>query len=444
MSDRSEVDPIKAYVDGCVAGKSGSTDLWPANRVLAHISPEDAGWVAGLVDGEGCIGLTAHKTAGDKDGSLRSHRFYPRCNIAGTSLAMLEEVQRVVGFGNIVKSGRCEGRKQGYVWHVPISHLKPFLQRITPILRLKKDQALLALVYLDWKEVGRDGGPGLPLEMVPYTIEVYHRMRSLNRRGTSVEEEIQFSMLEPKQADRTCSADGCEMRRYSHYRWCYRHWLQFKEPEIKNCEYCGKQMEKRHPRARFCNDRCMSAFSKDAVKGPDRKHRQSITEEQIQRAIEMLATGKYNQTSVAKILGVDRTSLGQILRGRARKDVKFELPDPDLLAKGNEIWKQQRLETGEGLRDATCDVCGKSFKALNSRMRLCGDPECLHKANNDRQNAKYAAKVAANPKGVKGHTEPRTLTCPICNNDFVSTHPMQIFCSLDCRGKARSQGRYRQ
>lgn len=54
---------------------------------------KDLGYLAGIIDGEGCLQL--------RDNHNKGRRFYPRITVKMTDLDVLQKCQRITGAGNI-------------------------------------------------------------------------------------------------------------------------------------------------------------------------------------------------------------------------------------------------------------------------------------------------------------------------------------------------------
>lgn len=92
-------------------------------------------YLAGLIDGEGCIGFTR----------TRQH-WHPRIIIANTSLELLQSIQRQ--FGGDIKPTRIHvGWKPGYNWRLGNSRCVLLLDRLSKYLRLKEPQARLTFLW---------------------------------------------------------------------------------------------------------------------------------------------------------------------------------------------------------------------------------------------------------------------------------------------------------
>ena len=96
-------------------------------------------WLAGFIDGEGCIRLDSEE-----------FNPQPRISVANTDRAVLEEIQRREG-GNVFDVGtpRRSNHKQGYEWRFySPTGIEALLTRLRPYFRVKSTEAWLMLEYL--------------------------------------------------------------------------------------------------------------------------------------------------------------------------------------------------------------------------------------------------------------------------------------------------------
>lgn len=107
------------------------------------MKPTDAAWAAGIVDGEGCIGIYRVVQTGYPG------RFAYRVTVTvgNTDPRMLERLRAVFG-GSLYTAKRSEtGRKPMWQWLVINADAVAMLKAIRPYLVVKGDQADVALRY---------------------------------------------------------------------------------------------------------------------------------------------------------------------------------------------------------------------------------------------------------------------------------------------------------
>lgn len=104
------------------------------------------GYLAGIIDGEGCISIFLHKY-GTKDGSSK---FTTNLEISIYQADDRLMKWLVFHYGGKFYRHDCDGASRpGYSWFAPRGKAREeFLLQVIPYLLLKKEQALLALQYL--------------------------------------------------------------------------------------------------------------------------------------------------------------------------------------------------------------------------------------------------------------------------------------------------------
>lgn len=135
---------------------------------------EDAIYLAGFFDGEGCISII-------NNGAY----FQLKAFVTLTDLALLEWCARATGLGRIYKvSNGTECHAPQWQWHCAGEETKILAKEILPYLKLKRNQALLAvgfpIIYHGGKPIKH------PLSRIGQAV-AYTRMRELNKRGPHAE-----------------------------------------------------------------------------------------------------------------------------------------------------------------------------------------------------------------------------------------------------------------
>mgnify|MGYP001241439435 CR=1 FL=1 len=95
-------------------------------------------YVAGLFDGEGCVNIWKHNDRG-----VMRHRL--RATLANTHKPFGEWLKRE--FGGSVTVYKSQQHKTLYTWSVYGKACARFLGQIIPYLRLKQDQAVVAIEF---------------------------------------------------------------------------------------------------------------------------------------------------------------------------------------------------------------------------------------------------------------------------------------------------------
>lgn len=146
-------------------------------------------YIAGILDGEGCIGIYHHKVTNRSNNLPNFESIIPRISITNTS-------KELVDYLLLTKLGRMKkyhynGRncKDRYDWEIssPIE-IKEFLLKIKDFLIVKKYQCELMLSFLEERVIMtkfRDSMGRIKKMDITTTTNWYYyeRMKRLNKRG---------------------------------------------------------------------------------------------------------------------------------------------------------------------------------------------------------------------------------------------------------------------
>ena len=105
----------------------------------------DLAYIAGIVDGEGYIGITAdHHKRG-----RRSYRL--RVTVTNTEIWLINHLKFAVGGGLVILKNPSVHRQQCWQWQIGDRKAGEFLKLILPYLHLKKPQAELGIKFQEAK-----------------------------------------------------------------------------------------------------------------------------------------------------------------------------------------------------------------------------------------------------------------------------------------------------
>jgi hypothetical protein len=125
-------------------------------------------YVAGIIDGERCIGLSRTRTS-----------VFPRLLVANTDLKLLKEFKKQFG-GDIKKMTKRPGRKQGYTWRLSWSADVVLLDKVQKYLRVKDRQAAAAFA---WDTIRPGRGTKRTKEYLDAVEYLVSHMHKLNDKG---------------------------------------------------------------------------------------------------------------------------------------------------------------------------------------------------------------------------------------------------------------------
>lgn len=137
------------------------------------VSDRDLAYLAGLVDGEGCITITL----------VRKRYHMVQLRIANTDPRMTRWLQSNFGGGVTIENRQNARWKVRYTWCVGARAAEPILRAVLPHLLLKRDQAEIALAC---RELTYYRGNRRGLSTFPEREALKQRLHVLNRKGPHV------------------------------------------------------------------------------------------------------------------------------------------------------------------------------------------------------------------------------------------------------------------
>lgn len=144
-----------------------------------------AAYVAGLIDGEGCLEI-----------KKEDRKYEARIRVCMTDKIMIEWLHKSFGGYFETRKFKDDRWKNAYVWDIHSNTLvKPFIEKIYPYLKLKKPQAGVIKEFLktfnskSYKVVKNNSNyhNGRHIELSDETVIIrekfYQEIRGLNKRG---------------------------------------------------------------------------------------------------------------------------------------------------------------------------------------------------------------------------------------------------------------------
>ena len=120
-------------------------------NISQDLTIAECAYLAGLVDGEGCINFYRTKSKSCSKG----YTFVARLAISNSDVETLIELRERLGMGNVIKKPKQLGnRKDGYNLCLHARAVRQLLPLILPYLRIKKKQAEIVLGFLNRQRWG--------------------------------------------------------------------------------------------------------------------------------------------------------------------------------------------------------------------------------------------------------------------------------------------------
>lgn len=144
--------------------------------------PAILGYAAGIIDGEGTIGIKLQKNGHNPNAIY--HTFKVRAS--NTDRRLIDWMQETFGGSVATKIPKQRNRKVSYYWSIPSGTGTVFLRAVRPYLRVKGEQADVALALAATKLRTGNGVAGmLTDELFDYRESLRRRMMELNYRGVA-------------------------------------------------------------------------------------------------------------------------------------------------------------------------------------------------------------------------------------------------------------------
>lgn len=144
------------------------------------LTEAQAAYIAGILDGEGHVGLASYK-----DAKLRAGRGYrPRLVIENTSKSLIDYLSETTGIGLVYfRLAPNKKWKDLYIWSVwGSSQTSSLLEQVLSFLVIKQEQSKLLLDFAS-KCNKSHGNLGMPPELLIYQEQSYDKCKALNKRG---------------------------------------------------------------------------------------------------------------------------------------------------------------------------------------------------------------------------------------------------------------------
>lgn len=167
---------VKLLCRDCAAKRRGRRSRYKPPDV--SLTPEQAAYLAGLLDGEGHFGLIKLLNNGP-----RGYCYSVRIG-TGMASSVLVELYDELKVGRVFYKKRPDPRhKDMWFWNIGANGGRALLPLLMPYLRVKKRQAELLMVYLQLAAHSPKGYSHLMAERTDKYDQIYQELKVLNRRG---------------------------------------------------------------------------------------------------------------------------------------------------------------------------------------------------------------------------------------------------------------------
>lgn len=146
------------------------------------MTPVEQSWLAGVIDGEGWIGI---RKRNEIKGYYSSNIGVTNCNIP-----FLLNIVKITGVNRVYSKKRSNPKwRDVYRWHLDGDRVIDVLKQILPYLIIKKNQASLAIDLQNTnKQYGelkgnKHGGTLLSQREKDFRLNIYNKIRVLNKKG---------------------------------------------------------------------------------------------------------------------------------------------------------------------------------------------------------------------------------------------------------------------
>ncbi len=147
----------------------------------------DRAWLAGIVDGEGCIGI--HHVERDDRGN-HYHQFQPFISVGSIDLPLIERIVRITRMngtrqkteaGDVDRRG-INSRHANYEWRVEGTNAIKIIEDVFPNLTIKRNQAKIAYELAECHAPHTGKGHKVPADITAYKLKLWQMIKDCNQR----------------------------------------------------------------------------------------------------------------------------------------------------------------------------------------------------------------------------------------------------------------------
>lgn len=144
------------------------------SKCIRDLSETESAYLAGIIDGEGCLGTSLRKM--DRETSSRPVSCYLKIQISTTDKSLTDWILSTTGIGFIYKQKRGKyGWNDGWIWAATERYIRQLLPKISPYIVIKTKQLRLFESVIEIKRRRR---------LTKEESSLYSdELRKLNKRG---------------------------------------------------------------------------------------------------------------------------------------------------------------------------------------------------------------------------------------------------------------------
>ena len=151
------------------------------SEIELSITVAQAAYLAGIIDGEGFVGLSKKK---DLKGVRGGYSYRPYIGVSNTCKSVIDWIAGVTKIGNVrANSPPKAGHKPSWRWEAWSQKASYVLRAVRPYMVIKTRQADLIILYTA-TATRHPGNPGLTVEERQFQIDTYEKLKAINKRGT--------------------------------------------------------------------------------------------------------------------------------------------------------------------------------------------------------------------------------------------------------------------
>jgi hypothetical protein len=149
---------------------------------MKSITKENLAYIAGIVDGEGCLSLTGGKRLAYDSRGKKYRAFQLTFRVVNTSRVLIEWLNQTSGIGTVrLLADHLDNRKPVHSWLISANDCRQILPLLLPYLVIKRRQAE---IIIDWlKRISGKRGTRMNPTVFAEKLKIVEEMKILNKRG---------------------------------------------------------------------------------------------------------------------------------------------------------------------------------------------------------------------------------------------------------------------